>query len=180
MIFTSSTDFFWKDQEGTWCCSVLFLKEDSMKHKSPQTNVWNDQTTNLLLFPDELSTLPIAPLLTNAPSTPERLPPRSLPFSLEHITAEWRGLLKRLGHRRRILESILTAGQPIRLIADTLIVGFPPHRRFHQELLDMPEYRSCVEAELTRTFCTRLFVVTAAHPESRGLRRHGVFGNTPG
>lgn len=147
-----------------------------MKYQSPQTDVWKDQTTKLLLFPDASSTLPTAPLLTNAPSTSESLPPRNFPLSLEHITAEWRGLLKRLGRRRRVLETILTAGQPIRLIAATLIVGFPPHRCFHRELLDMPEYRGCVEAELTRTFRLRLFVATAAHPESRRLCRHGMFG----
>ena len=150
-----------------------------MKDKSPQPHMGNDEATNLLLFPNELSVFPVAPLLTNAPPRPESQPPRTVPLSLAHITAEWRGLLKRLGRRRRVLETLLTAGQPIRLTADTLIVGFPPHRRFHQELLDMPDYRSYVEEELTRTFGMQLSVVTAAYPESRGLRRPGVFGKAP-
>jgi hypothetical protein len=46
-------------------------------------------------------------------------------------------------------------------------------------LLDMPEYRSCVEEELRRTFGVKLSVVTALHPESRAVRRHRVFGKTP-
>ena len=150
-----------------------------MQHKLPQRYVWNDRTTNLLLFPEESPTLLTASLLTDAPAMPGSLPPRNFPLSLSHIAAEWRGLLKRLGRQRRVLETILTAGQPIRLIADTLIVGFPPHRCFHRELLDMPEYRGCVEEELTRTFRLRLFVATVAHPESRRLRRNGLFGNRP-
>jgi hypothetical protein len=149
-----------------------------MKHKQPHTHVWNDEGTNLLLFPDE-SPAPPAPQLTNTPPTPESSPRQNIPLSLAHIIAEWRALLMRLGRRRRVLKTILTAGQPIRLNADTLIVSFPPHRRFHQELLDMPDYRSCVEEELARTFRIRLSVVTAVHPESRGVRRHGVFGKTP-
>jgi hypothetical protein len=146
-----------------------------MKYKSPQKHVWNDQTTNLLVFPDELSTLPTAPRLTDAPPMPGDLPPQNSPLSLAHITVEWRGLLKRLGRHRCVLETILIAGQPIRLTADSVIVGFPPHRCFHRELLDMPEYHGCVEEELTRTFRTRLIVVTAAYPESR----NGMFGKTP-
>jgi hypothetical protein len=53
------------------------------------------------------------------------------------------------------------------------------HRCFHRELLDMPEYRTCVEEELTRTFGVQLFVATAAHPDSRRLHRNGLFGNRP-
>ena len=134
---------------------------------------------NLLLFPNASSGFPVAPLLTDAPSAPESLPPQDYPVSLAHITAEWRGLLKRLGRRRRVLETILTAGRPIRLAANILVIGFPAHRRFHQELLDMPDYRGCLEEELTRTFRTQLSVITAAHPESRRLRHNGVFGKTP-
>ena len=150
-----------------------------MTHKSRQTHVWNDEATNLLLFPDESSTSPAAPLLTNAPPTPERFSLRHFAPSLAQITAEWKGLLKRLGRRRRVLETILTAGQPIRLTTDTLVIGFPPHRRFHQELLDLADYRSCVEEELARTFRLRLSVITAVHPDSRGLRRGRVVGKTP-
>jgi hypothetical protein len=150
-----------------------------MKDKTSRTHLWNDEAINFLLFPNTSSGFPVAPLLPNASSAPESLPPRDFPVSLAHITAEWRGLLKRLGRRRRVLETILTAGRPIRLAANILVIGFPAHRRFHQELLDLPDYRSCVEEELTRTFRTQLSVVTAAHPESRSLRHLGVFGKTP-
>ena len=150
-----------------------------MKNKTSRTSSWNDEVHNLLLFPHESSGFPVTPVLTKAPSAPESLPPQDFSVSLAHITAEWRGLVKRLGRRRRVLETILTAGRPIRLAANILVIGFPAHRRFHQELLDMADYRGCVEEELTRTFRTQLFVVTAAHPESRGLRHHGGFGKTP-
>ena len=150
-----------------------------MKHRQSHTRGWNDEATNLLLFPDESSASLAAPPLTNAPPTPKSSPLRNVPLSLAQIIAEWRALLTRLGRRRRVLETILTAGQPVRLNADTLIVGFPPHRRFHQELLDMPDYRSCVEEELARTFRVRLSVITVVHPDSRGLRRDRVVGKTP-
>jgi hypothetical protein len=142
-----------------------------MNLESPHTRVWNSATPNLLLFPDEPSAPAEASPLTNRPPAPES--------SLAQITAEWRALLKRLGRRRRVLGTILTAGRPIRLIDDTLVVGFPPYRRFHQELLDMPDYRNCVEEELARVFHVRLSVVTALYPESGGLHRKGGFSKTP-
>ena len=88
-------------------------------------------------------------------------------------------LLKRLGRRRRVLEAVLAAGHPLQLTGHTLVVGFSPQRRFHQELLDMPDYRSCVEEELVRTFQVRLSVVTALYPEGRHLSQQGTFGKTP-
>jgi len=144
-----------------------------MREHSPQTPDGNDAATNLFLFPIEFSVFPVAPAISESPL------PHYLAPSLADITAEWGRLLKRLGRRRRLLETLLSAGQPIRLTANTLIVGFPAQRRFHQELLDMPDYRACVEEELTRMFRTRLYVVTAAYPESRGLRRHGVVDKAP-
>jgi hypothetical protein len=150
-----------------------------MKQGSPHTRLWNDEVTNLLLFPDDSEAFPEARPLTNPSSIPESSPPRNTPLSLAQITAEWRMLLKRLGRRRRVLETVLAAGHPIKLIGQTLVVGFSPQRRFHQELLDMPDYRSCVEEELARTFQVRLSVVTALSPESRHLPQQGTFGKTP-
>ncbi len=140
-----------------------------MKSQSPRTRVWNGEATNLLLFSDEPSVpTEAAPLLPPAPQT-----------SLAQITTEWQALLKRLGHRRRVLETILTAGRAIRLIDNTLVVAFPPYRCFHRELLDMADYRNCVEEELARMFHVRLSVVTVLHPESRGLQRQGSLSKSP-
>ena len=158
---------------------VHLFKEAPMKHESPQTCLWNDGAINLLLFPDDASTSPRALPLTSTPPIPESSPPRSDPLSLAQITAEWQMLLKRLGRRRRVLQTVLAAGQPIRLTGHTLVVGFSPRRRFHQELLDMPEYRSCVEEELTRTFRAQLSVVTMLYPENRHLPLQGTSGKTP-
>jgi hypothetical protein len=142
-----------------------------MSLESPPMRIWNAATTNLLLFPDEPSAPAEASPLTN--------PPPALESSLAQITAEWRVLLKRLGRRRRVLETVLTAGRPVRLIDDTLVVGFPPYRRFHRELLDMPDYRNCVEEELARMFHMRLSIVTVLYPESDKLHRKGACGKTP-
>jgi hypothetical protein len=150
-----------------------------MKDESPHMGSWNGEATNLLLFPDEPSAPAEASPLTNVPPTPAISLPQNFPLSLAQIIAEWQKLLKRLGRRRRVLESILAAGQPIRLTDGVLIIGFPPHRRFHRELLDMPDYRSCVEAELARTFLARLSVVTALYPASGSFHRKEPFGKTP-
>jgi hypothetical protein len=160
-------------------CSFILFKEDFMEGQSRLRHVYNGEVINLLLFPEEISTPVEPPPPTNDRPQPEYPPLWTSSISLLDITAEWRGLLKRLGRRRRVLETILTAGRPIRLIGHTLIIGFPPDRRFHQELLDMPDYRTCVEEELSRTFQVGLAVATSLHPESRGLRRHGGFGKTP-
>jgi hypothetical protein len=142
-----------------------------MKSASPRTRVWKGEATNLLLFPDEPSApSDAAPLMTLSPA------PQT---SLAQITGEWQALLKRLGRRRRVLETILTAGRAIRLIDDTLVVGFPPYRCFHRELLDMADYRNCVEEELARMFHVRLAVVTALYPESGGLHGKGAFSKFP-
>jgi DNA polymerase III subunit tau-like protein len=150
-----------------------------MKSKSHHTGAWNGEETNLLLFPGEsLSRIEPSPL-AHDPSAPESFLAQSSPLTLTQITAEWQTLLKRLGRRHRVLETILTVSRPIRLIDHTLVLGFPPHRRFHQELLDMPDYRACVEAELARTFQVRLSIVTTLHPERPGLHRRGMFDTTP-
>jgi hypothetical protein len=150
-----------------------------MKRESHLTRVLNGEATNLLLFADESSAPANASPRTNDPQSQESFRMRNSPLSLAQVTAEWQALVKRLGRRRRVLETILTVGRPIRLTDHTLVVGFPPHRRFHQELLEMPDYRTYVEEELTRMFRVRLAVVTALHPESRAHRRNGVFGRTP-
>src|SRR5262245_30561843 len=127
-----------------------------MKPVSPHKHVWTDGVTNLLLFPDDSATSPEARILLHIPPAQGSAQPRHCPPSLAQIAAEWQPLLKRLGRRRRILQTLLSAAHPVRLVDGTLVVGFPPQRRFQQELLDIPDYRSVVEEELARTFHVQL------------------------
>jgi hypothetical protein len=131
--------------------------------QGPQhTRPRKDGVSNLLLFPDDSAASPATLSPTNASSIRESSHP---PPSIALITAEWQTLAKRLGRQRCVLETILAAGHPLQIAGNTLVVGFSPRRRFHRELLDMPEYRSCVEQELLRTFRVRLWVITTLYPE---------------
>lgn len=60
---------------------------------------------------------------------------------------------------------------PVRLVEQTLIVGFLPHRRFQRELLEVPDYRAPVEEELSRTCGVPLAVTTVLQPMHSGQRR---------
>lgn len=121
--------------------------------------------TNLLLFPEDVTTtsedVPSGGLQPLSEATSDGV----IPLSLEDIGKEWLSLRRRLGRRRRVLESILAAGRPIRLYGRTLVVGFPPQRQFHRELLDLSEYGTAVEEELTRTFGIRLRLMTVLYPD---------------
>ena len=149
-----------------------------MKQGLPHTHLRYDKITNFLLFPaDSAASLEALPP-KNASSLPESPPSQNIPLSLAQVVAGWQMLLKRLGRRRCVLETVLAAGHPLQLTGHTLVVGFPPQRRFHQELLDMPDYRNCVEEELARTFQVRLCVVTTVCPENRLLSHQRTFGKT--
>ena len=149
-----------------------------MKQGLPHTRLRYAKFTNLMLFPgDSAGSFEELPL-TNASSVPESPPLQNIPLSLAQIVAEWPMLLKRLGRRRCVLETLLAAAHPLQLTGHTLVVGFSPQRRFHQELLDMPDYRSCVEEELARTFQVRLCVVTTLYAENRHLSHQRTFGKT--
>jgi hypothetical protein len=158
---------------------IMRFKEGPMKHVPSHSLVWEEGAFNLLLFPDDPSTPPEVLPLTNTSAIPESSPPQQFSLSLTQITTEWSSLRKRLGRQRRVLETVLAAGQPIQLTGHTLVVGFAPQRRFHQELLDLPDYRSCVEEELARTFQVRLSVVTAVSPANRHLPHQRPFRKTP-
>jgi hypothetical protein len=150
-----------------------------MESRSRVRPICDEELTSLLLFPEEPFTPAEGALSPHAPRQSERSPRLHPHLSLTHITAEWPALLKRLGRRRQVLEIILTAGRPSQLIGQTLIIEFPLDRRFHRELLDIPDYRACVEGELSRKFRVRLAVGTVLRPESRRLRPSGRFGATP-
>ena len=57
-----------------------------MKDKLPQPQVWQDEATTLLPFPNNSAAFPAVPLLLNAPPTPESLL-QDFPLTLAHITA---------------------------------------------------------------------------------------------
>ena len=121
---------------------------------------------NLLLFPEEVMAAREDSQLgdTHQPLCEAQSDNTTLP-SLEQLKREWPQLRRRLGRRRRALESILAAGRPIRLCGCTLVVGFPPQRQFHRELLGLSEYRTAVEEELARMFGIPLTLMTVLHPQ---------------
>jgi hypothetical protein len=150
-----------------------------MDIKSDPTRMSPSDETNLLLFPEETVRLSASSSMGDTHQPPETSPSEASSLSLAHVLAAWQPMLKRLGHRRRVLETILAAGRPIRLFDRTLIVGFSPQHQFHKELLELPEYHGCVEKELSKTFGIELQVLTALHPERRGPGRKGMFGHAP-
>ena len=102
---------------------------------------------NLPLFPEETSGQPMPPQMfgRQQPRGTSASPP--IPLSLAQVSAKWTRVARRLGRHRPVLELILAAGLPVRLVEQTLIVGFSPHRRFQRELLEVPDYRAPVEED---------------------------------
>jgi hypothetical protein len=150
-----------------------------MDINSERMRVSSSKDINLLLFPEETLELSVSSQSCDAQQPPATLPAEASSLPIADVLTEWQPMLKRLGRRRRVLETILAAGRPIRLFERTLVVGFSPQRRFHRELLDLPEYRRCVEEELSKIFGLELQVVTVLHPERSGPGHKGRFGQTP-
>jgi hypothetical protein len=150
---------------------MILCEDNHMNDRLPSHRPHTRVSSTPLLFPVELS----APF-EHSPTADESSQPadpttQTLLLSLSQIIVAWPALLKRLGRRRRALESILQAVRPIRLIGQTLTIGFPPDRQFHRELLDLHDYRICVEKELARTFRVTLAVITSVHPQRWPLQR---------
>lgn len=126
---------------------------------------------NLPLFPEDTSGQPTPPQMfgRQQPRGTSASPP--MPLSLAQVSAQWTRVARRLGRQRPVLELLLAAGSPVRLVEQTLIVGFSPRRRFQRELLEVPDYRVPVEEELSRTFGVPLAVTTALQPTRPGQRR---------
>ena len=135
------------------------------------THVAAETDLNLPLFPEETSGQPTSPQMfgRRQPRGTSASPP--IPLSLAQVSAQWTRVARRLGRHRPVLELILAAGLPVRLVEQTLIVGFAPHRRFQRELLEVPDYRVPVEEELSRTFGVPLAVTTVLQPTRPGQRR---------
>jgi hypothetical protein len=91
--------------------------------------------------------------------------------SLTQIEAQWDLVVKRVGRRRRILETILATARPVHLDGRTLFLGFPPQSRFQQELMASPESRGLLEEELTNLFGVTFEVMETFHPLPESPRR---------
>jgi hypothetical protein len=76
----------------------------------------------------------------------------------------WDHVVKRVARRRRILETILTIARPLRMVDQTLVLGFPPQHRFQQEIVESEEYRSLLQEELHKTFGVSFEVTTEVSP----------------
>jgi hypothetical protein len=92
-------------------------------------------------------------------------------LSLELIAAKWDYILKRVGRRRRILETILSTARPVHLEGHTLRLGFPPQSRFQQELMASPEYCGLLEEELAHLLGVSVEVTATFHPMPETPRR---------
>lgn len=142
-----------------------------MKRASRSNLVSSSTESNLPLFPSKRPT-PSAPSQRSTRHAPHSSDPsQASAISLAQVMAEWGPLVRRLGRRHPVLEAILTAGSPLRVLDRTVVVGFSPHRLFHKELLDLPKYRTLTELELSRWFGVVLLVTTVLSPEP-GRPRH--------
>jgi hypothetical protein len=142
------------------------LREDPMAINPHHRRISLSQYTNFLLFPEDLmTTCENSQRGATHPPLCKAEPDSATLLSLERLRREWPQLRRRLGQRRRALESILAAARPIRLSGCTLIVGFPPQRQFHRELLTLAEYKTAVEEELARMCGLPLTLMTVLHPE---------------
>lgn len=150
-----------------------------MKGVFRSTFVSSGAESNLLLFPAEMPTPAASSPRSRRDSSHRSDPSQVCTVSLTEVLAEWRQLVRRIGRRHRVLEALLAAGQPVRMLEGTLVVGFSPQHLFHKELLDLPEYRTLTEQEISKTFGVMLKLTTTLSPERGRPRRGGGFGPTP-
>ncbi len=140
---------------------------DPSQHTQPSP----DAGPNLPLFPVETRLPPLPPGRAASWQSSETSPSLRPVLSLAQVITQWEHVVRRLGRRRRLLETILATARPVRINENTLVVAFPPQHRFHQELFDAPDYRTLMEEELAETFGVALEVTTVLQPERRGPRR---------
>lgn len=135
------------------------------------THVAAEINLNLPLFPEDTSGQPTPPQMFGRQQARGTSASPPIPLSLAQVSAQWKRVARRLGRHRPVLELILAAGLPVRLVEQTLIIGFSPHRRFQRELLEVTDYRVPVEEELSRTFGVPLALTTVLQPRRSGQRR---------
>jgi hypothetical protein len=117
---------------------------------------------SLPLFPDEPAAGPAA--AESAQDEPVSQTSQAPTPTIAQITGLWDRIVARVARRRRILETILSAARPLRVVEQTLFLGFPPQHRFQQELVESEEYRSLLQEELRKTFGVSLEVTTEVYP----------------
>jgi hypothetical protein len=128
----------------------------------------SEADATLPLFPEEA--LP-RPAVTPAVGQEDVSPAPASALSLPQIAAQWHDITRRVGRRRRILETILSTARPVQLEGHTLLLGFPPQSRFQQELMATPEYRSLLEEELAQLYGVPVEVSTTLSPVPGEPRR---------
>jgi hypothetical protein len=132
-----------------------------------------DSDATLPLFPEGIPAL-VTPPPSAAPGQAFTTPqPSPSVISLAQVTSKWEQIVKRLGRRRRILETILSMARPLRIDGQTLVLGFPPQHRFQQELIESADYRTLLEAELASLFGVTFEVTTVLEPTQEPPRRRG-------
>lgn len=117
---------------------------------------------SLPLFPDDTPARAVPPEPRDDEPIPATAPPPTP--TVAQVTAMWDHLVKRVGRRRRILETILSTARPVRVAERRLVLSFPPQHSFQQELVESEEYRSLVEEELKKAFGVSLEVTTEVYP----------------
>jgi hypothetical protein len=152
------------DEESAGVRAGKVVRADSTGHARPRFAPRLQSTarmdTSLPLFPDDT---PVAAVATE-PRADEHMSNASPPMpSVAQVIAMWDYLIKRVAHRRRILETILAAARPLRVANWKLVLGFPPQHQFQQELVESEEYRSLLEEELQKAFGARLEVTTEVY-----------------
>jgi len=153
------------DEESAGMRTGTGVQADSTGHARPRFSPRLQSTTrmdaSLPLFPDDT---PVAAVATE-PRADEHMSNASPPMpSVAQVTAMWDYLIKRVARRRRILETILAAARPLRVVNWKLVLGFPPQHQFQQELVESEEYRSLLEEELQKALGARLEVTTEVYP----------------
>jgi hypothetical protein len=144
--------------------AALYLTPGTQARRrfSPRAQASVGTDPSLPLFPDEPPHL----AATLEPRDDERTTAMSQASTptLDQVTAMWDHVVKRVARRRRILETILAAARPLRIVGQRLVLSFPPQQRFQQELVESEEYRSLLEEELKKAFGVSVEVTTEVYP----------------
>jgi hypothetical protein len=144
--------------------AALYLTPGTQARRrfSPRAQASVGTDPSLPLFPDE--TPPLAATLEPRGDERATTTPQASTPTLDQVTAMWDHVVKRVARRRRILETILAAARPLRIVGQRLVLSFPPQQRFQQELVESEEYRSLLEEELNKAFGVSVEVTTEVYP----------------
>jgi len=135
--------------------------------------VASDSDATLPLFPEGMPALVTPPSSVAHRQASDTAQPRPPAVSLAQVATKWEQIVKRLGRRRRSLETILSMARPLRIAERSLVLAFPPPHRFQQELMQSPDYRTLLEEELASMFGVSFEVTTVLDPTQEPRRRRG-------